>query len=205
VTTDLALIDGLIPENNLYYQFGIRGPNYWKQYTTPSLPLAFGFGYGLWWTTQYPWARHYFPFMRWFPVLRWQPYYVVSAEDLVDYTYEAPLTDDAVLLDTDVFGQVALPQLPTFASIGISLDVLAKLSKPLNALRERDRQTIMLVVMQIQKSLDSLNANGLLLPYRQAGYVPVPDLDIQRFMWIKDASKRGTLQPLRVATHMFIK
>lgn len=179
-----------MPENNVYYQFGMRGPDYWKQYTpVTNQPLSFGFGYGLWWATQYPWARRYFPFMRWYAAQRWQPYYVVSEEDIADYKYGDRLENEVIIVDIDLFGKVPLPQLPTFASLAISLDTLTSLTKPINQLRSRDKQAIMNVVRQIQTTQDSLDTNLILRPYIMNGYLPVPDLDLQRFSWIKSATK----------------
>ena len=169
----------------------MRGPNYWRQ-TRP-----FGFGYGLWWASQYPWAVRYFPFQRWFPVQRWNPYYTVSPDDLTEYQYGTILPTDAIVIDTDLFGTTPLPQLPTFASAGINLTPLTPLLKPVGALTGREKQLIREVVRQIEAAWQSLIENGMLRPYMDAGYLPVPDLDLQRFMWIKDTSRSGAVQPVQ--------
>lgn len=199
-------------EQNNYYELAVRGPSYWRQLTPQGQALPFGYGYGLWWATQYPWARRYFAFPRWFPAQRWQPYYAVLAEDLVNYQYKDPLIDEegdpVAIVDADVFGSVALPQLPTFASLNINLDPLTRLNKPVNQLREREKQEIRAVARQIDEAWVALKENPLYKQYAVAGYLVVPDLDMQRFMWIKDASITGPLviqqpQPMSLATLLF--
>ena len=180
-------------EDNQYDDFGERGPGYWKQVDERGQPLAYGFGYGLWWATQYPWVRRYFPFMRWYALKRWRPYYKVAVSDVNNLRYGTPIPAESLVIDKEYFPLNLLPALPTFAEYDINLSALTRLKgRTINSLYMSDEQAIMGIVREIQTVLDAIKLSAG--PYMVAGYIPVPDLDRQAFLWIRDTTKSGLIQ-----------
>lgn len=157
----------------------VRNVTYW---TRPSLPPR-AFGYGAGWRRQFPWFSLLFTaevFSLWYPP-RWQPYYLIDPHS-VDIANQQglPPPPNAYRINHQVKWPENLPSLPTFKESGI---VLEKIHYGDQTLTKEQSES----VMEIQHSLNKKQAE-LKLKYNElvkAGYWPVPDLDRERFSWVK--------------------
>lgn len=149
---------------------------------------GFGYGYGLWWAWRYPWFASFFPYSLWYPWAAWVPYYTVPEAVALSYTNAGvPIPASAYVVNTAAFGDVQLPQLPSFAEVGISLDAVEQydntqsLNPDQQAQAAQVKDAIAAELTELRKDYADLEAQG---------YHVVPDMDREQFSWVKEDTSR---------------
>ena len=143
---------------------------------------GFGYGYGAYWAFRYPWVARSFPYEMWFPNGDWIPYYTVDENYAIAYDNNGePLPPEAYQINS-AFGNVQLPPLPTFESLGI--DLMQVLQEPAGAFpTEQESAQRQAVQEKISAELERLRQQYA--AQNAQGYFVVPDLDRGQFSWLK--------------------
>jgi hypothetical protein len=163
--------------------------------------LGFGLGYGLWWSWRYPLLYSYASpyYYNWYGLAQypyWAPAYTVDESVAREYNdNRTPVPESAYKPNTREFGNDLqdLPQQPSFADRGIDTRALRYNSSDTELTREQQRDA----KQALDKINDELNAvrnearrDPRYDEWRQKGYAIVPDLDRQRFDWIKQSKQQ---------------
>lgn len=144
------------------------GPRFWRK-------PRYGFGYSLWVTWRYPQLLGFLPYSLWYPAGDWVPYYYVADEEYINaYTKDGkPIPPSAYVKNSEEFGAVELPRLPTFASLGVSVGDLVQ-TDSIEAAKARDSISAELSNLRTQYATEE-----------SRGFRVVPDLDRAQFSWVK--------------------
>lgn len=150
---------------------GYRGhPGYWRQ--------GYGFGHGIWWAWRYPWALTLVPFATWYVWPRWIPYYTVDQRYVA---VDGAVPAEAIVVDRVNFPDT-LPALPTFAELQIDLGPL-RLQRSEAELSPEEQALARQTIAKIGVRLAALRRSVVAPP----GYAIVPDMDLARYTWIRQA------------------
>ncbi len=115
------------------------------------------------------------------------PSYVVSEQAAIAYDEsngQDMVPYQSYQSNNTAFGTdpASLPQLPSFASAGINVDALRFTNAQPNS--EQDAR-IKSTIEQIDAALREIKSEPQVAQAMSRGYVPVPDMDRQRFSWVR--------------------
>lgn len=161
-------------------RFYARGHGFWG--------LGFGYGFGAWYMWRYPYLYGYFApwYALWYPPL-WVPSYVVNEQAALAYDDgggQVALPRQSYQSNYNEFGvdPASLPVLPNFASRGINVNALRYSNERPNP--EQEAQ-IRATITQIDSTLQEIKSEPQIQQAMSRGYIPVPDMDRQRFSWVR--------------------
>lgn len=162
-----------------------NGINYWGGKT--------GYGYGLGWSRRYVWFPLLFTpnvFATWYPPV-WEPYYIVQSRSLVEYDNDPRVIfpENAYRINRSISWPENLPSLPTFTERGIDS---SEIRYETDALDQEQKKKVFQTILKITAEQSKLETEYAGLVKR--GYRPVPDLDRERFSWVKEIPQQQQQQ-----------
>ena len=144
-----------------------------------------GYGHSHQWAQRYAYWPELVPYASWYLWDSWLPRYTLDEAYVPRPGQSVP--EQALLVDTRNF-PAELPALPTFAERGISL-TQARIAKSADELGASERQAIEDTLDSINEQLAQLRRDRNYIKWLGPGYMIVPDLDTERFTWIKNATQ----------------
>ena len=152
-----------------------------------------GYGHSRYWAQRYPYWATLMPYESWYIWGSWLPRYTL---DEAYATRLGQVPEQALIVDRRNFPD-ELPTLPTFAESGISLEG-ARIAKSADELGASEKQAVDETIDQINEKMARLRRDRTYITWLGRGYMIVPDLDTERFTWIKNANQTSDLSTRRV-------
>lgn len=151
------------------------------------------FGFGAYWFGLYPWLPYYYGLYayNYYPAL-WTPIYVPNPSIGYDTDPRLIVNDSSYMLNPDLPSNTEVPTQP-LPSLGIDTNVLRSIG---NKKREdltpdeetRVKQVFDGINVQHTQLINRLRQDGSYSYWTSRGYRIVPDIDRNRFIWIRDDS-----------------